>query len=84
MGKLRNEVAYAVACSCGVCQEETGRDFMILGFLHSSPAQARRDVARYRKTTIHQSLIIVKEMIEPFDLHPEARRDQKPKRRKAA
>ncbi|GJL65118.1 MAG: hypothetical protein NPIRA05_00890 [Nitrospirales bacterium] len=76
MKKLRNEVAYAVACCCEKCRTKSGRDFEILGCLHTSLKEAKEDLKAYRthRNSQHFPVFLVRETVEPLITQKEAKR----------
>jgi hypothetical protein len=76
MKKLRNEVTYAVACACEKCRTKSGRDFEILGCLHTSLKEAKEDLKAYRMHRISQHFptFLVKETIAPLITQKKAKR----------
>lgn len=79
MRKLRNEITYAVGCSCEECRKKSGRDFDIIGFLNPSLQEAKKDLKSF-KNNHDESVFLVRETIEPMHQIPQ----RKPKTRKAA
>jgi hypothetical protein len=81
MKKLRNEVTYAIGCSCQGCRKASGRDFEVIGSqMHHSLKEAREELKTYRRTSQHSPTFLVRETLEPVHQIPQL----KPKARKEA